>query len=78
MYLILADKIYSDFSFLGDSNPVKVLTPHKEIKNEPKVIRQREKAAGDLFSQAASKLRQLIESFFNRLNKKQKFKERLR
>ena len=58
---VLADKIYSDFSFFGDSNPVKVLTPYKEIKNEPKVIRQREKAARDLFSQAVSKLRQPIE-----------------
>ncbi|MFR3331768.1 MAG: transposase [Odoribacter splanchnicus] len=67
---ILADKIYSDFSFFGDSNPVKVLTPHKEIKGETEVIRQREKAARDLFSQAVSKVRQPIESFFNWLNEK--------
>ena len=67
---ILADKIYSDFSFFGDRSPVKVLTPHKEIKGEPEVIRQREKAARDLFSKAVSKVRQPIESFFNWLNEK--------
>ena len=67
---IFADKIDSDFSFFGDSNPVKVLTPHKEIKGETEVIRQREKAARDLFSQAVSKVRQPIESFFNWLNEK--------
>ena len=52
---VLADKIYSDFSFFNESNPVKVLTPHKEIKGEPEVLKQREKAARDLFSQAVSK-----------------------
>ena len=55
-----------------------MLTPHKEIKGEPEVIKQREKAARDLFSQAVSKVRQPIESFFNWLNEKQKFKERLK
>lgn len=67
---VLADKIYSDFSFFNESNPVKVLTPHKEIKGEPEVLKQREKAARDLFSQAVSKVRQPIESFFNWLNEK--------
>ncbi|MDY4043015.1 MAG: hypothetical protein SOY65_04305 [Marinifilaceae bacterium] len=62
---ILTDKIYRYFSFLGSSNPIKVLTPHKEIKNESEVIRQREKAGRELFSQAVSKLRRPIESFFN-------------
>ena len=62
---VLGDKIYSDFSFFNESNPVKVLTPHKEIKGEPEVLKQRDKAARDLFSQAVSKLRQPIESFFN-------------
>lgn len=60
---VLADKTYSDFSFFNESNPVKVLTPHKEIKGEPEVLKQREKAARDLFSQAVSKVRQPIESF---------------
>ena len=45
---VLADKIYSDFSFFNESNPVEVLTPHKEIKGEPEVLKQREKAARDL------------------------------
>lgn len=67
---VLADKIYSDFSFFNENNPVKVLTPHKEIKGEPEVLKQREKAARDLFSQAVSKVRQPIESFFNWLNEK--------
>ena len=67
---VLADKIYSDFSFFGESNPVKVITPHKEINGELEVLKQREKAAKDLFSQAVSKVRQPIESFFNWLNEK--------
>ena len=67
---VLADKIYSDFSFFDESNPVKVITPHKEIKGEPEIPKQREKAARDLFSQAVSKVRQPIESFFNWLNEK--------
>ena len=67
---VFADKIYSDFSFFDENNPIKVLTPHKGIKGEPEVIRQREKAARDLFSQAVSKIRQPIESFFNWLNEK--------
>lgn len=60
---VLGDKIYSDSSFFNESNPVKMLTPHKEIKGEPEVIKQREKAARDLFSQVVSKVRQPIESF---------------
>ena len=67
---VLGDKIYSDFSFFNESNPVKMLTPHKEIKGEPEVIKQREKATRDLFSQVVSKVRQPIESFFNWLNEK--------
>ena len=67
---VLGDKIYSDFSFFNESNPVKMITPHKEIKGEPEVLKQREKAARDLFSQAVSKVRQPIESFFNWLNEK--------
>ena len=68
--IVLADKIYSDFSFFGESNPVKVLTPHKEIKGGSEVLKQRDKAARDLFSKAVSKVRQPIEAFFNWLNEK--------
>ncbi len=67
---VFADKIYSDFSFFDEENPVKVLTPLKEIKGETEVIKQREKAARDLFSKAVSGIRQPIESFFNWLNEK--------
>lgn len=52
--IVLADKIYSDFFFFNEDNPVKVFTPHKEIKGEPEVIKQREKTATDLFSKAVS------------------------
>ena len=65
---VLADKIYSDFSFFNESNLVKVLTPHKEIKGEIEVLKQRKKVARYLFSH--SKARQPIESFFNRLKEK--------
>lgn len=51
-------------------NPVKVITPHKEIKGEPEVLKQREKAARDLFSKDVYKVRHPIESFFNKLNEK--------
>lgn len=67
---VLGDNIYSDFSFFDESNMVKMLTPHKGIKGEPEVLKQREKAARDLFSQAVSKVRQPIEFFFNWLNEK--------
>jgi len=62
---VLADKIYSDFSFFNESNPIKVLTPHKEIKEISKNLKQRKKAARNIFSQAVSIVRQPIESFFN-------------
>ena len=67
---VFADKIYCGLSFFDENSPVKVLTPHKGIKGEPEVIRQREKAARDLFSQAVSRIRQPIKSFFNWLNEK--------
>lgn len=60
---VFTDKIYSDFSFFDELNPIKVLTPHKQIKGETEVLKQREKAARDMFSKAVSKIRQPIESF---------------
>ena len=68
--VMLGDKIYSDFSFFTEECPTKMFTPCKGIKGKPEVIRQREQAARDLFSQAVSKVRQPIESFFNWLNEK--------
>ncbi len=50
-------------------------TPGKGIKDQSEQERQRQKAYNDLFSTALSKIRQLIESFFNRLNEKKLFKE---
>lgn len=67
---VFADKIYSDFSFYDEKNPVRMLTPHKGIKGEPDVLKQRDKAARDLLSRAVSNIRQPIESFFNWLNEK--------
>lgn len=67
---VFGDKIYSNFSFFDENNLVKVLTPHKDIKGVAEVLRQREKAARDLFSQAVSKVKQPIESFCNWLNEK--------
>ena len=44
--------------------------PVKAIKGEEPVITQREKEGRDLFSTAVSKIRQPIESLFNRINEK--------
>lgn len=62
------DKIYCDHEFFDDlanSNNSYMLTPVKGVKNQPEVIKQRDKAANDLFSTAVSRIRQPIESLFN-------------
>ena len=48
----------------------KMLTPVKAVKEMIDVIKQRIKAAGDLFSTAVSRIRQPIESLFNWLIEK--------
>lgn len=62
------DKIYIDSKFFEDlaidTNSF-MLTPVKAVKGESEVIRQRNKAADDLFSKAVSSVRQPIESLFN-------------
>ncbi|WP_202985355.1 transposase [Mucilaginibacter inviolabilis] len=62
------DKIYNDAEFFKDlainTNSI-MLTPVKGIKGQPEVIKQRDKAANDLFSTAVSTIRQPIESLFN-------------
>jgi hypothetical protein len=62
------DKIYNDTEFFKDlavnTNSV-MLTPVKGVKGQPEVIKQRDKAANDLFSTAVSTIRQPIESLFN-------------
>jgi len=45
-------------------------TPVKGIKGVPDIIKQRDKAANDLFSRAVSKIRQPTESLFNWLIQK--------
>jgi hypothetical protein len=71
---LFGDKIYSDFEYFNDvkkqKQNIEMLTPVKAIKDQPERIRQRDRAYNDLFSSAVSKVRQPIESFFNRLNEK--------
>ena len=47
-----------------------MLTPVKATKGMPEAIKQRNKAADDLFSTAVSKVRQPIEALFNWLIEK--------
>lgn len=47
-----------------------MLTPIKAVKGQSERERQSFRAYNDLFSTAVSKVRQPIESFFNRLNEK--------
>ena len=67
---IFGDKIYNDLSYFNDDCTTTMLTPFKQVKGEAEIIRQREKAARDLFSTAVSNVRQPIEAFFNWLNEK--------
>lgn len=70
------DKIYHNKAFFADLENEKnsvMLTPVKAVKGETEIERQRNKAADDLFSRAASKVRQPIESFFNWLIEKTDF-----
>ena len=62
------DKIYCDAEYLKDmenSCNSRILTPVKAVKNQPEVIRQRDKAFNDIYSRAVSGVRQPIESLFN-------------
>lgn len=62
------DKIYNDAAFfenLAINANSTMLTPVKGVKGQPEVIKQRDKAADDLFSTAVSTIRQPIESLFN-------------
>jgi Transposase DDE domain len=63
-----ADKAYNDaalFEDLAINANSAMLTPVKGVKGQPDVIKQRDKAANDLFSTAVSTIRQPIESLFN-------------
>ena len=61
---VLAGEIYSDFSFFNENHPVKALTLHKEIKGNRKFSNRGRKLQETFSSQAVSKVRQPIESFF--------------
>ena len=70
------DKIYCNREFfheLEKKNKSVMLTPVKAVKGQAEVLKQRDKAANDLFSRAVSKVRQPIESFFNWLIEKTDF-----
>jgi len=67
------DKIYHNQDFFSDlekENNSIMMTPVKAVKGECQDIRNRDKAANDLFSTAVSRVRQPIESFFNWLIEK--------
>jgi hypothetical protein len=67
------DKIYHDSQFFHDmanNHNSMMLTPIKGIKCEAESLKNRDKAANDLFSTAVSKIRQPIESLFNWLTEK--------
>ena len=70
---VWGDKIYIDDEFFSDREKTqnyRIITPVKLLKGEPDVLRQRDKAANDLFSAAVSAVRQPVESFFNWINDK--------
>jgi len=70
------DKIYFNKEFFENLKQVyqsEMLTPVKAVKGQAECIRQRDKAADDLFSKAVSKVRQPIESLFNWLIEKTDF-----
>lgn len=62
------DKIYHDLPYFDSLNKHQnsiMHTPVKEVKGQAECLRQRDKAANDLFSTAVSRIRQPIESLFN-------------
>ena len=62
------DKIYHNHDFFSNLEQEKnsiIMTSVKAIKGQCQELRNRDKAANDLFSTAVSKVRQPIESFFN-------------
>jgi len=67
------DKIYHDSQYFHQAeinlNSL-MLTPVKAVKGQDESLRQRDKAADDLFSTAVSKIRQPVESLFNWLIEK--------
>lgn len=67
------DKIYHDSEYFQETENIQnalMLTPVKAIKGQDEALKQRDKAANDLFSTAVSRVRQPIESLFNWLIEK--------
>jgi hypothetical protein len=65
---IIADKAYIDERLnqkLKTENNSQIITPIKDKKGMPKVLKQFDQAFNDLFSTAVSSIRQPVESFFN-------------
>jgi len=66
--VFVGDKIYHNkdyFAGLETKTNSVMLTPVKAVKDQSELIKQRNKAADDLFSVAVSRVRQPIESIFN-------------
>jgi hypothetical protein len=71
--VLFGDKGYSDIDFNNQAMKnyhLEMLTPVKAVKGMEEQIKQRIKAADDLFSTAVSRIRQPIESLFNWLIQK--------
>ncbi len=67
------DKIYNNLDFFTELEQEKksiMMTPIKGVKGQCQEIKNRDKAANDLFSSAVSRVRQPIESLFNWLIQK--------
>jgi hypothetical protein len=65
---IIADKAYIDEKLnqkLKNEHNSQIITPIKDKKGIPVVLKQFDKAFNDLFSTAVSSIRQPVESFFN-------------
>lgn len=63
------DKMYNDPSYF-EATGMEMLTPVKAVKGKPEVLRQRDKAAEDLYSTAVSVIRQPVEALFSWLLQK--------
>jgi len=66
----LGDKSHQNHHFFYNLEQEKnsiMMTPVTATKGQCQELKNREKAANDLFSNAVSKIRQQIESFFNSL-----------
>jgi hypothetical protein len=70
---LFADKIYIDKEYFKPREKyiqLDLFTPIKAVKGMPECLKQQDFAANNLFSNAVSKVRQPIESFFNWLIEK--------